>query len=52
MVEGGNMVRFVAKNGWQKDMCYNEIRLRAQNMPNVLGPTIRTTRMAYAIAYE
>jgi hypothetical protein len=51
MVEGGggNMVRFVAKNGWQKDVCYDEIRLHAQNMLTVLGSTIRTTRMAYVI---
>ena len=36
------MARFVVKNGHQKVMCYNEIRLLAQNILIILGSGIKT----------
>ena len=40
----------VVKNGHQKDMCYNEIGLCAQNKDSVLGSLINRSGRVYVIA--
>ena len=43
--------KVVVKNGHQKDMCYNEIGLCAQNKDIILGFVANTSgRVAYVIA--
>ena len=45
------MARLVGKNGHQKDMCYNEIGLCAQNKDIIVGFAANISgRVAYVIA--
>ena len=43
------MARLVVKNGHQKETCYNELELCAQNKDNVLGSVVNTIGRAYVI---
>lgn len=40
----------VAKNGRQKDRCYNKIGFRAQNMNTIIGSIMNTKEKACIIA--
>jgi hypothetical protein len=46
------MARFWVKNGFQKDMCYDEIGLCAQNIHTNLGWILNLIRMAYEITQK
>ena len=48
------MARFRVKNGHQKDTCYDEIELCAQNIDTILGSIVNMSigSQAYVTTYE